>query len=276
MPTQEQNAGLSSDASKVIVVQNVVARYGPKLVLDDVSLEVLRGETVAIVGVSGCGKTTLLRHMVGLLKPTSGTVLVNGKDITKMSEEEMIDVRKKIGMLFQTAALWNSMTVGDNVALSLREHTMFPPEAIVNTVRSRLELVGLPGAEALFPAQLSEGMRKRAGLARALAMDPDILFLDEPTSGLDPLIAAEIDALLAELKKVLAKTMVIITHKLTSAFELADRIVLLNERKVIASGTPEDIRRSAVPFVKRFVAGKVDAGERSRLTNVLSTYRRAS
>jgi len=179
----------------IIEVENLVVKYGDRTVLDGVSFTVRRGEVFVILGGSGSGKTTLIRNLVGLMRPFSGCIRVKGEDFTRMSDDERIEMRKKIGMCFQSAALFNSMTVGENVALALREHTDLEPSTVEIMTKIKLELVGLAGCEDLMPSELSGGMRKRAGIARAMSMDPDMMFYDEPSAGLDPIVAAGIDAL---------------------------------------------------------------------------------
>lgn len=252
-----------TEDEKVVEVKDLVSHYGDKLVLDHVSVEVLRGETVAIIGRSGCGKTTLLRNMVGLLRPTSGEVRILGTDIVKMKESEMLEILKRIGMLFQTSALFNSMTIFENVSLPLLEHHMMGMEEAKGRVAHVLEQVGLAGCEDMMPSELSEGMKKRAGLARAISADPDVLFLDEPTTGLDPIIASEIDTLLRDLKDQHHRTMVMITHKITSAFKIADRVAMIHNGEVIARGTPEELRSTDDPYVRKFI-GEVFVAEHER------------
>ncbi len=224
-------------------------------------MQVRRGEVLVVLGGSGCGKTTFLRHLIGLLQPYSGQIYIKGQEITQLAEDKMNDIRKKMGMLFQSAALFNSMTLGDNVALPLREHTKLAESTIKIMSRIKLGLVGLTGFDDFKPSQLSGGMKKRAGLARALAMDPEILFFDEPSAGLDPIIAAEIDELILKLKRAFKMTMVVVTHELPSAFLIADRILMLDKGKVIAFGTPEDIRASAHPRVVQFLNRAADKEE---------------
>ncbi len=236
-----------------IVVDELVTFFDDRRILDNVSLRVPRGEVLVILGGSGCGKTTLLRHMIGLLHPHSGSIYIKGRDITSLNEDAMNEIRKKMGMLFQGSALFGSMTLGDNVALPLREHTKLAEATIQIMMRIKLGLVGLAGFENFKPSQLSGGMKKRAGLARALAMDPEILFFDEPSAGLDPIIAAELDQLIIKLKQAFRMTMVIVTHELASAFLVADRIVMLDGGRVIAEGTTEDIRKSQHPRVQQFL-----------------------
>ncbi len=251
------------DDEKVVEVVDLVSHYGDKLVLDHVSVDVRRGETVAIIGRSGCGKTTLLRNMVGLLRPTSGEVCILGKDIVHMKDTDLLDILKRIGMLFQTSALFNSMTIFENVSLQLLEHKMMSMSEAKRRVAHVLEQVGLAGCEDMMPSELSEGMKKRAGLARAISADPDVLFLDEPTTGLDPIIASEIDTLLRDLKDQHHRTMVMITHKITSAFKIADRVAMMHSGEIIARGTPEDLRSTDDPYVRKFI-GEVFVAEHER------------
>jgi phospholipid/cholesterol/gamma-HCH transport system ATP-binding protein len=187
---------LNSNEEPIIAIRNLKTHYGSRQILKDITLDIYRGETMVILGRSGCGKSTLLRHIIGLAKPTFGQIIIKGHDIAKLNESEMLPVRRKIGMLFQSAGLFNSMTIGDNVALPLREHTELEPSTIKIMTRMKLEQVGLGGFEDFMPAQLSGGMKKRAGLARAIAMDPEILFCDEPSAGLDPVVAVGIDKLI--------------------------------------------------------------------------------
>ncbi len=237
----------------IISVQKLVTHYGDRMVLDRVNLDVRRGETVVILGGSGSGKSTLIRHIVGLEKPTSGSIHIMGKDICCLSEAEFNEIRRKMGMSFQGSALFNSMTVGDNVALPLREHTKLEESTIQIMTRMKLEQVGLAGFESYMPAQLSGGMKKRAGVARALAMDPEILLFDEPSAGLDPVIAAGIDDLIMKLKVAFGMTIVVVTHELASAFLIADRITVLDKGRIIATGTREEIRASRHRRVRQFL-----------------------
>ncbi len=236
----------------IIQIENLETYYGPRKVLDGINLEIEAGETMTILGRSGCGKSTLLRHLIGLSKPSSGKIYMKGQDVTALSEEEMLPLRRKIGMLFQGAALFNSMTVGDNVALPLREHTELEESTIKIMTRMKLDQVGLAGFEDFMPAQLSGGMKKRAALARAIAMDPDILFCDEPSAGLDPIVAVGIDHLILKLKKAFRMTIVVVTHELESVFLIADRVALLDSGRIIALGTVEELKQSDNEKVQQF------------------------
>jgi len=238
--------------SPIIKIENLVTYYGKRKVLDGINLEVMPGETMTILGRSGCGKSTLLRHLIGLSHPSSGKIFMKDQDITILSEQEMLPIRRKIGMLFQSAALFNSMTVGDNVALSLREHTELEDSTIKIMTRMKLDQVGLAGFEDFMPSQLSGGMKKRAALARAIAMDPDILFCDEPSAGLDPIVAVGIDQLILKMKKAFHMTIVVVTHELESVFMIADRVALLDGGKIIALGTVEELKQSDNEKVQQF------------------------
>ncbi len=251
-------------AEPIVQVKNLVVTYGNRVVLDGVNLDIYPGEILAILGRSGCGKSTLLRHMLGLAKPTAGQILIKGKDITSLSEEEKTELFKKIGMLFQSAALFNSMTIADNVALPLREHTKLEESTIQIMVKMKLELVGLSGFENFKPAQLSGGMKKRAGLARALAMDPEILFCDEPSAGLDPVVAAGLDNLIRKLQTAFKMTIVVVTHEMDSVFAIADRIAMMHDGKILVVGTKEEIKRSPDPIVQQFLNRQPDEEEMDR------------
>src|SRR6185295_16809429 len=211
------------------------------------------------MGASGCGKSTLLRCLLGAIPPDEGRVLLFGKDIWTLSPKELDSVRKRFGILFQSGALFSSMTVGENVALPLQEHTDLNPEMIGLMVKVKLELVGLREAERQLPAQISGGMAKRAGLARAIALDPELLFYDEPTSGLDPIMTGIIDGLIVDLARTMNVTSVVVTHDLKSAFRVADRMVVLNNGRIVAEGMPHEIKTHPDPFVKKFIQGPVEA-----------------
>lgn len=249
----------ASDAP-IISVRDLVVRYGDKTVIDGVNLDIFSGETMVIMGGSGSGKSTLLRRIMGIDKPTSGHVFIKNVDIACASEEEVNDIRRIMGISFQSAALFNSMTLADNVALPLREHTNLAESTIRLMTRMKLSQVGLGDAENLYPAQLSGGMRKRASVARAIAMDPEILLFDEPSAGLDPIIAAEIDSLILKLKSAFKMTIVVVTHELASAFLIADRMCMLRHGKILASGTTEEIRQSTHPRIRQFLDRVPDQG----------------
>ncbi|MDD5504357.1 MAG: ABC transporter ATP-binding protein [Candidatus Omnitrophica bacterium] len=241
-----------------IEVKDLVKSFNGRTVLNGINLKVYKGETLVIMGGSGCGKSTLLRHMIGTHKPDSGTVIIKGKDITTLGESEFDKIRKIYGMVFQNAALYDSMTVKENIALALKEHTRLAPDIIDIMVKMKLELVGLRSFENFMPSELSGGMRRRVGLARAISMDPEIVFYDEPTAGLDPIVAGVIDKLILDLSKKLHITSVVVTHDMKSVFSIADRIIMLYNGKVIAEGAVDEIKNSADLRVKQFVTGNPD------------------
>jgi phospholipid/cholesterol/gamma-HCH transport system ATP-binding protein len=249
----ESYSSVEMHEEAMISLRNLRVSYGEREILHGISFDVMRGETLVILGGSGSGKSTLLRTLVGLERPSSGEIWLRGKDIAKISSAEMDEIRKKIGMSFQGGALFGSMTVGDNVALPLREHTKLEDSTIEIILRLKLDQVGLAGFENYMPAQLSGGMKKRAAVARALAMDPEILFFDEPSAGLDPIIAAGVDQLILDLKKAFHMTIIVVTHELASAFLIADRMVLIDKGNVVAIGTTAEMRESTHPRVRQFL-----------------------
>src|SRR5213079_1565567 len=244
--------------SPVIEVSDLVRKFGDRVVINDISFNVRRGETLVIMGGSGCGKSTLLRHVIGSMKPTAGSVKIFGEEITQMNEREIANVRKRFGMLFQSGALLASLTVGENVALPLAQHTLKSPDEIEEIVKKKLEMVGLSGFENLKPAEISGGMKKREGLARALALDPELLISDEPTSGLDPIMTAVVYQLTLKLTHGSHMTAVVVTHDMTSALRIATRMIMLGHGDIIAQGTPDEIRNSPNPEVQQFIHGQPD------------------
>ncbi|HTW25086.1 MAG TPA: ABC transporter ATP-binding protein [Candidatus Baltobacteraceae bacterium] len=236
-----------------IAVRDLRVRYGAREVLHGISFDIPAGDTFVILGGSGSGKSTLLRTLVGLERPSGGEVTIRGRNYSTITDPERDDLLKKMGMSFQQGALFGSMSVGDNVALPLREHTQLDESTIEIMVRLKLDQVGLTGFENYMPAQLSGGMRKRAAIARALAMDPEILFFDEPSAGLDPIIAAGIDELILKLKKAFRMTIVVVTHELASAFLIADRMMLVDKGHIVANGTTAELRASNHPRVRQFL-----------------------
>jgi len=236
----------------LIEVQDLVVKYGETTVLDGINLSVKRGEVFVILGGSGCGKSTLLRNLVGLMRPFSGRILLAGQDFTAMSDSERIEMRKKMGMCFQGSALFNSMTVADNVALPLREHTQLEESTIEIMTRIKLELVGLGKFGDFMPSELSGGMKKRAGLARAMAMDPAVIFYDEPSAGLDPIVAAGLDGLIRKMQQTFNLTSVVVTHEMESVRLIADRVCMLDRGRVVGLGTLKELQNMDHPFVQQF------------------------
>ncbi len=247
-----------ADDSAIIQVESVTKIYDGRTVLDKIQLDVKNGETLVILGGSGSGKSTLLRLMMGSILPDGGDVVIMGKSLKNMTDTELTDYRKSVGVLFQSAALFNSMSVADNVALPLREHTDLSEDTIEIMVKIKLELVDLREHADKMPSELSGGMKKRAGLARAIALDPKILFYDEPSAGLDPYTSAEIDKLIIDLNQKLGVTSVVVTHEMDSAFRIARRMVLLDRGKFVVSGSPEEIHDSTDPLVRQFVYGLLE------------------
>jgi phospholipid/cholesterol/gamma-HCH transport system ATP-binding protein len=240
----------------MIQLQDLYKSFRRQRVLEGVTLEIKTGETMVIIGRSGCGKSVLLKHIIGLLRPDGGTVLVEGKDVGGLSPSGLKDLRKHFGMLFQGAALFDSLTVGENVALALREHHRMGNGKVEEIVARKLKMVGLQGVESMKPAELSGGMKKRVGLARAIAMDPQYVLYDEPTTGLDPIMADKINELIRQLQKDLSITSVAVTHDMHSAYKIADRIAMLYEGRIIFLGTPQEIQASASPIVQQFIRGE--------------------
>ncbi len=247
---------MSRDA--IIQCRDLTVRFGRQTVLDALTLDVYRGERLVILGGSGAGKSTLLAVMAAEAHASSGQVLVDGRNICGMSDQQRDDYRKSMGVLFQSGALFQSMTLAENIALPLREHTDLDPGTIETIVKIKLELVGLREHAQKLPSQISGGMKKRAGLARALAMDPKIIFYDEPSAGLDPVTVTEVDQLMIGLNETLGVTTVVITHEMSSAFRVAHRLVLLDQGKFVAAGTPQEMRDSTDPLVHQFVNGNAD------------------
>jgi len=231
-------------ATPVIEVENLVACYREQRVLDEVSLDVRAGEIMVVMGGSGSGKSTLLRYLLGLQRPDAGVIRIFGQDIGSLSSREWTGLRKKMGVSFQGGALFNSMNVGDNVRMPLREHTALDENTMRIMSRMKLELVNLAGYEKLMPSQLSGGMLKRAALARALVMDPALLFFDEPSAGLDPVVAADLDQLILKIRDAMKVSIVVVTHELDSAFKIADRITVLDRGRILVSGTVDEVQNS--------------------------------
>jgi phospholipid/cholesterol/gamma-HCH transport system ATP-binding protein len=248
----------------IIQVRNLTAGYDGMVVLRDINFDVRAGEVFAILGGSGSGKSTLLKHMIGLKKPLGGSILIDGTDIVAAQGPEWLDVLRKIGVAYQSGALFGSMTVVSNVALVLEEFTDLPREAVERIAQMKLKAVGLQAAAYKMPAELSGGMRKRAAIARALALDPKILFLDEPSAGLDPITSAQLDDLILDLSRSLGVTFVIVTHELPSIFAVADRAILVDKetQTIVAEGRPQDLRdKSEHPMVRQFFHRRSEKGE---------------
>jgi phospholipid/cholesterol/gamma-HCH transport system ATP-binding protein len=242
----------------MIEVRDLKKSYGSLQVLDGVSFGIEKGESVVIIGRSGGGKSVLLKHLIGLLRPESGQVLVAGEDISQMNERELIRVRQRFGMLFQGAALFDSLTVAENVAFAFRRKSSLTPAAVALKVAEALEMVDLPGTENKKPSELSGGMKKRVGLARAIVYQPEIVLYDEPTTGLDPIVSDSIDQLILRVRDRLRVTTVVVTHDMRSARRLGQRILMLQNKKIYANGTPDEIFASADPVVKQFIDGVSD------------------
>ena len=247
----------------MIRIENICKSFGEKQVLKNINMEIREGETLAIIGGSGSGKSTLLRLLIGLDRPTSGEIYIMGQAISHMQEAELDKLRMNMGMVFQYSALFDSMTVGENVAFGLREHTDYPEEKIRAIVAEKLEQVGLPGIEASMPGELSGGMKKRVGLARAIAFNPKIIFYDEPSSGLDPIMTARIDELIIDTQKKQKATSVVVTHDMASACTIADRIAMIYEGELIAVETVENFQKLEDPRVQSFLQ-RMHVGRQAR------------
>ncbi|MBU6409621.1 MAG: ABC transporter ATP-binding protein [Verrucomicrobia bacterium] len=247
----------------MIEARDLKKSFDAQPVLDGVSFEIETGESVAIIGRSGCGKSVLLKHLVGLLKPESGAVLIDGENIVPMNERQLLRVRQKFGMVFQSAALFDSMTVAENVAFALRRNSRLSEAEIARRVAHALDVVNLPGTGDKSPAELSGGMRKRVGLARAIVYEPRILLYDEPTTGLDPIVSDSIDQLMVRVRDELNVTSVVVTHDMRTARRVGHRVVMLHQGKVQANGMPDRVFDSTDPIVRQFVDGVADAREPS-------------
>lgn len=242
----------------MIKINNLWKSFNNNQVLRGVDLSVTKGETMAIIGQSGCGKSVLLKHIIGLLKPDQGSIKVFNEDITKLSEKELYKIQKKFGMLFQGAALFDSLSIDENVGFFLYEHSDMNKETIAKIVTKNLHMVGLHNIESLYPASLSGGMKKRVALARAISTNPDIILYDEPTTGVDPIMAAIINNLIIRMQKELSVTSIVVTHDMTSAYTVADRIAMLYQGRIIEIGTPEEIKQTQNKIVSQFILGNAE------------------
>ena len=240
----------------MIEIKNLSKSFHGHKVLDQLNLTIQTGETMVVIGRSGVGKTVLLKNIIGLLKPDSGQVLIDGQDITKLEDKELYKIRLRFGMLFQGSALFDSLTVKENVGFSLKEHTQQTDKQIDQRVKESLDLVGLAGIERLMPAELSGGMKKRVGFARAICMKPDIILYDEPTTGVDPIMADATNELIMKLHDKLKITAIAVTHDMISAYKIADRIAMLYNGKIVAIGTPQEIKKTTDPVVHQFITGE--------------------
>jgi len=249
----------------LIELRNVHKRFGRLVVLNGVSLAIEEGQSLVVIGASGSGKSVMLKHIVGLLRPDDGEVFFDGTRIDPLPEKDIMPIRRRCGFLFQMGALFDSLTVGENIAFPLQEHTKKPKDEIAQVVNDKLSMVGLAGIEKKMPGELSGGQKKRVALARAIALDPELILYDEPTTGLDPIRSDVINELIIKLQRELRTTSITVTHDMNSAFKIANRIVMLHEGKIIIDGTPDKIRNTDNEIVRRFVLGEADERELAAL-----------
>jgi phospholipid/cholesterol/gamma-HCH transport system ATP-binding protein len=248
--------GIEISNETMIRLEHLRKRFKTQQVLADVNLEIKKGETMVVIGRSGQGKSVILKHIMGLLQPDGGRVMVNNEEISSPRKVELYRIRKKLGMLFQGAALFDSMDVGENIAFPLREHSSLSEKEIADIVIEKLEMVGLRNIERKMPSELSGGMKKRVGLARVIAMNPEVILYDEPTTGLDPITSDTINDLILEMQEKLKVTSIVVTHDMVSAYKVADRIAMLHEGSVIFTGTPNQLKSSRDPRVQQFIRGQ--------------------
>ncbi|HLB74960.1 MAG TPA: ABC transporter ATP-binding protein [Sedimentisphaerales bacterium] len=258
LTTQEQQDSTPQGSNGILAVKNVTKRFGPHLVLDNVSLSIEKGKTTVVIGPSGCGKTVLVKHLIVLLRPTSGEVYFNGSRIDNLSEQDLNEVRTHFGFLFQGGALFDSLSVFENIIFPIRQHNRIKNwRSVEDIVKSKLAMVGLDGFQNYYPANLSGGQRKRVALARAIALNPEVLLYDEPTTGLDPIRSDVINELVLKLQRELGVTTVVVTHDMTSAYKISDRIIMLHNGKIVADGDADHIRNHPHPVVQQFINGQV-------------------
>ena len=266
------NVSVPDAGDPVISIRDVSMSYGSRRVLDRVDLDVYRGEILVLLGGSGSGKTTLLKHVLGLTTPDTGSIRINGVDITSCTSSELAAVRRRVGVAFQASALFNSLSVADNVALPLQELTRLADSTIKLMVWMKLKAVGLSDAAKLYPPELSGGMRKRAAVARAMALDPELLIFDEPSAGLDPIVSAGVDELILFLKRTFRMTILVVTHELESAFHIADRVAMLHQGRLIAVGTKEQFSGNVHPRIRQFLDRQPDPIEGEVAEAFIASY----
>jgi len=260
--TEDNNQNQTANSDGIIVLKNVTKKFGANTVLDNISLSIEKGKTTVVIGPSGCGKTVLLKHLIVLLRPTSGEVHFKGRRIDDLNENFLSEVRTHYGFLFQGGALFDSLTVAENIMFPIRQHyNVTEKSGIDELVRTKLTMVGLDGFQRYYPARLSGGQRKRVALARAIALNPEVILYDEPTTGLDPIRADIINELILKLQKGLGVTGIAVTHDMTSAYKIADRIIMLHNGKILADGDTEHIRNHPNPVIQQFVKGQVSKAD---------------